>query len=187
MIKVKSSIATRENIPPFLFGLALSSLADLSWTDPTLGVQDAAWWPEEDQSPALQQFERYGDETLTPDHERRVVIVTRAVVPWSAEEIAEYQAVEAARIRREIMDGVQRYLDDFATTKTYDSMLSACTYATSTVSQFAKEGQYCVEKRDECWATVARIEAEVLAGTRPAPTGFDDIKGELPALEWPAA
>ena len=88
-------------------------------------------------------------------------------------------------IRREIMDGVQRYLDDFATTKTYDSMLSACTYATSTVPQFAKEGQYCVEKRDEAWATVARIEAEVLAGTRPAPTGFDDIKGELPVLEWP--
>lgn len=90
-------------------------------------------------------------------------------------------------IRLEIMDGVQRYLDDFARTKTYDSMLSACTYATSTVPQFAKEGQYCVEKRDECWATVARIEAEVLAGTRPAPTGFDDIKGELPVLEWPAA
>lgn len=90
-------------------------------------------------------------------------------------------------IRREIMDGVQRYLDDFARTKTYDSMLSACTYATSTVPQFAKEGQYCVEKRDECWATVARIEAEVLAGTRPAPTGFDDIRGELPVLEWPAA
>lgn len=88
-------------------------------------------------------------------------------------------------IRREIMDGVQRYLEGFATTKTYDSMLSACTYATSTVPQFAKEGQYCVEKRDECWATVARIEAEVLAGTRPAPTGFDDIKGELPVLEWP--
>lgn len=90
-------------------------------------------------------------------------------------------------IRREIMDGVQRYLDDFATTKTYDSMLSACTYATSTVPKFQREGQYCVEKRDECWATVARIEAEVLTGTRPAPTGFDDIKGELPALEWPVA
>ncbi len=187
MIKIQNNTLSREPLPRFLLGLASSSLADLSWTDPALGVQDCAWWPEEDQSPELQRFERYGDETLTLDPARRVVIVTRAVVPWSAEEIAEYQDAEAARIRREIMDGVQRYLDDFATTKTYDSMLSACTYATSTVSQFAKEGQYCVEKRDECWATVARIEAEVLAGTRPAPTGFDDIKGELPALEWPAA
>jgi len=107
------------------------------------------------------------------------------VYPLDAETVAANKATEAERIRREIMDGVQKYLDDFATTRTYDSMLSACTYATSTVPQFAREGQYCVEKRDECWATVARIEAEVLAGTRPAPTGFDDIKGELPALAWP--
>lgn len=107
------------------------------------------------------------------------------VYPLDAETVAANRAREAARIRREIMDGVQRYLDDFATTKTYDSMLSACTYATSTVPKFQREGQYCVEKRDECWATVARIEAEVLAGTRPAPTGFDDIRGELPVLEWP--
>lgn len=107
------------------------------------------------------------------------------IYPLDAETVAENKDAEAKRIRREIMDGVQRYLDDFATTKTYDSMLSACTYATSTVPKFQREGQYCVEKRDECWATVARIEAEVLAGTRPAPAGFDDIKGELPALEWP--
>ena len=108
-----------------------------------------------------------------------------SVYPLDEEAIAANKAREAERIRREIMDGVQRYLDDFARTKTYDSMLSACTYATSTVPQFAKEGQYCVEKRDECWAILARIEAEVLAGARPAPTGFNDIKDELPALEWP--
>ena len=108
-----------------------------------------------------------------------------SVYPLDAATIAANKAREAGRIRREIMYGVQRYLDDFATTKTYDSMLSACTYATSTVPQFAREAQYCVEKRDECWATVARIEAEALAGTRPAPTGFDEIRGELPVLEWP--
>lgn len=102
MVKVIGGIATREPIPLFLVGLAPSSLSDLSWTDPALGVQDCAWWPEEDQSPTLQQFERYGDETLTLDPERRVVIVARAVVPWSAEEIAEYQDAEAERIRREI-------------------------------------------------------------------------------------
>lgn len=102
MIKVQNNTATRESLPQFLVGLAPESLADLSWTDPALQVQDCAWWPEEDQSPTLQQFERYGDETLTLDPERRVVIVARSVVPWSAEEIAEYQDAEAERIRREI-------------------------------------------------------------------------------------
>ncbi len=91
MVKVQNSIATREPIPQFLVGLSAADLADLSWTDPQLGVSDAAWWPEEDQSPALGEYERYGDETLTVDAGRRVVIVTRAVVPWSAEEIEAYR------------------------------------------------------------------------------------------------
>lgn len=88
MIKISGNSLSRDPIPSFLIGLSLESLADLSWTDPQLGVQDCAWWPEEDQSPALQQFERYGEETLTLDPERRVVVVVREVVPWSAEEIA---------------------------------------------------------------------------------------------------
>jgi hypothetical protein len=91
MIKVQNNTATREPIPQFLQGLAPESLADLSWTDPQLGVQDAAWWPEDDQSPTLAEFERYGDETLTVDAGRRVVVVVREVVPWSAEEIAAHR------------------------------------------------------------------------------------------------
>ncbi|MDH1590673.1 hypothetical protein, partial [Stutzerimonas stutzeri] len=71
MVKVQNNTPTREPIPSFLRGLAPESLADLSWTDPTLGVSDCAWWPEEDQSPALGEFERYGAETLTVDAERR--------------------------------------------------------------------------------------------------------------------
>jgi len=91
MIKVKNNTATREPIPHFLVGLAAASLADLSWTDPALGVSDCAWWPEDDHSPALGEFERYGNETLTPDPERRVVVVVREVVPWTAEEIEAHR------------------------------------------------------------------------------------------------
>ncbi len=104
MIKVKNGVATREPIPQFLRGLAPQSLADLSWTDPQLGVQDAAWWPEEDQSPALAEFERYGDETLTVDAERRVVVVVREVVPWSAEEKAAAEAEQREQITQQIAD-----------------------------------------------------------------------------------
>lgn len=102
MIKVHNGIAVREPIPDFIRGLAPESLADLSWTDPALGVSDAAWWPEEDQSPALGEFERYGVESLAVDAERRVVIVVRAVEPWSASEIAEYQQARSAEIAETI-------------------------------------------------------------------------------------
>lgn len=91
MIKIKNGSAAREPIPQFLVGLAAADLADLSWTDTALGVSDCAWWPEDDQSPALGEFERYGEETLTVDAERRVVVVVREVVPWSAEEIAAHR------------------------------------------------------------------------------------------------
>lgn len=185
MIKVKSNQATREPLPSFLVGLAPESLADLSWTDPALGVSDCAWWPEVDQSPDLGEFERYGDETLTPDAERKAVVVTRVVVPWSAEEIAQAQADAAALLQSEIVAATQQRLDDFARTRNYDGILSAATYATSTVPKFQAEGQYAVEARDATWGTLYQILADVEAGTRPAPKGYADIEPELPALAWP--
>lgn len=111
MIKVQKEIATREPIPQFLVGLAQESLQDLSWTDPALSVQDAAWWPEEDQSPALGPYERYGDETLTLDVERKVVIVMREVKPWCALEIAADQAEKAAAAREEAKRDRQAAVD----------------------------------------------------------------------------
>jgi hypothetical protein len=99
MIKVQNNTATRESIPAFLQGLAPESLADLSWTDPELGVSDAAWWPEEDASPALQQRERYGEETLTIGE--GVVVVTRVVVPWTQDEIDAETDGRAAQVRSE--------------------------------------------------------------------------------------
>lgn len=101
MIKVQNNTATREGIPAFLQGLAPESLADLSWTDPALGVSDAAWWPEVDQSPALQRHERYGDETLTIDADNQQVIVVRSVAPWTQAEIDAETAAQAAQVRAE--------------------------------------------------------------------------------------
>lgn len=99
MIKVQNNTATREPIPSFLFGLATESLADLSWTDPALGVSDCAWWPEVDQSPALGEHQKYGNETLTIDAANQQVVVTRAVVPFTQEEIDAVSAEQAASVR----------------------------------------------------------------------------------------
>lgn len=82
-------------------------------------------------------------------------------------------------------DAIQLRLDAFARTRNYDGILSACTYATSTVPKFATEGQYCVTARDATWAAAYAILAEVEAGTRPMPSGIADIEADLPALAWP--
>lgn len=95
MIKIQNNTATREPLPKFLRGLRPESLLDLSWTDPALGVQDCAWWPEENGDGELPAGHRWGDEILTPDPERQVVVVTHEVVPMSEEEISA--VVEAGK------------------------------------------------------------------------------------------
>lgn len=91
----------------------------------------------------------------------------------------------AARVQAAIVAATQLRLDSFAHTRNYDGILSACTYASSSIPKFAAEGQYCVDARDQTWATLYAILGEVLANTRPMPDSFADIAPELPTLEWP--
>jgi hypothetical protein len=103
------------------------------------------------------------------------------VVPLTADEIAGRLAV----LQADVISQTQNRLDSFAQTRGYDGILSACTYATSTVEKFATEGQYCVGARDATWAKLYELLAEIEAGDRPVPSGYADIENELPALTWP--
>lgn len=90
MIKVQNNTATREPLPSFLAGLSTESLADLSWTDPQLGVQDCAWLPEVDQTPALGPDQTHdGTEVLTVDEDLQVVVVVRGIRDMTPEEIRQ--------------------------------------------------------------------------------------------------
>lgn len=111
--------------------------------------------------------------------------VIRTVAEQEAAAIAADRTSKATALKDNIEQQTQKRLDDFAKTRNYDSILSACTYATSSVPKFQAEGQYCVVARDETWATLYTILAEVEAGVYPMPTSFADIEPELPALVWP--
>ena len=87
-------------------------------------------------------------------------------------------------IKTIITDATQKRLDDFARTKGYDNIVSACSYATSE-STYGGEGKYCVGAREETWDTVFAIQAEVEAGTRPIPKNYAEIEPLLPPLAWP--
>lgn len=110
------------------------------------------------------------------------------VVPMTPPEVAEHltpPAPSMEELRAQFTLAIQARLDAWARTRNYDGILSACTYATSSVPQFAAEGTRAVLLRDQTWAVAYDILAAVLAGTRPMPTGLADIEGDLPALEWP--
>lgn len=89
------------------------------------------------------------------------------------------------QLMQEIVTATQQRLDDFAKTRNYDGILSACTYATSTVSKFQAEGQYCVNARDATWAALYQLFDDVTNGIKPMPASFADVEPLLPPLEWP--
>jgi len=78
---------------------------------------------------------------------------------------------------------VQMHLDNKAKERNYDGILSACTYATSSVPKFAAEGQACVAWRDAVWAACYQILGEVETGQRPVPS-IEELVGLLPTVTW---
>ena len=156
MIKVQNNIATREPLPVFLLGLQIESLADLSWTDPQLGVSDCKWLPEIDQSPTLGVHERYGDETLAISGDS--VIVTRSVVPWSADEI---EAERKASVPQSVTMRQARLALHAA------GLLPAVTAAVATASEPVKiEWEFASDLRRD-WPTLIALAAGL---------GMDDIQ-----------
>lgn len=113
-------------------------------------------------------------EQTTPDKIGQEYHQKWVVTPFSTEQVM-----------KNIVVAVQKRLDDFAQTRNYDTILSATTYASSTVPKFQSEGQACVNLRDATWAALYTLLAEVQAETTPMPTTFAEIEAELPALTWP--
>jgi len=87
-------------------------------------------------------------------------------------------------IQEQIVNAVQLRLDTFARTRNYDSILSACTYATSQIPKFSSEGQQCVDLRDATWSTLYSLLAEVQSGTKVMPSDYLEVEPLLPVLQW---
>lgn len=83
-----------------------------------------------------------------------------------------------------IVDYVQNKLDAFVAERGYSSILSACTYATSTVPRFQIEGQRAVEVRDNTWSGLYSMLAEVENGKRIMPTDMAEVDNAIPSLTW---
>jgi len=114
MFKIHNNTATKEEIPSFLVGLSNDSLSDLSWTDPSLGVSEFAWYIERDDSPAITLFQKYDGESLFIDHEQKVVRIVRNVVDLTNEEIEEKRKVFLTNVENEIelrINLVNKYLE----------------------------------------------------------------------------
>ncbi len=143
-------------------------------------IQFGVYLIDERTPPAVNRFQKLGSPIWTIKGsmvERSYPVVSKTPEEMEADLLSLKASITAA---------TQQRLDDFARTRLYDNILSACTYATRTVPKFRDEGQYCVNARDATWAKLYQIMAEVQNGLRPIPNGYDDIEADLPPLEWPA-
>jgi hypothetical protein len=132
-------------------------------------------------------------QAIQPDHEAAHIIVTDAQrLAW-----VNYQAntardgIELAPVVTHLPTvaqytaAIQSMLDAKAQERHYDGILSACTYATSSVPSFAAEGQACVDWRDAVWSHSYELMGQVQAGTLAQPT-VAALLAMLPAMTWPA-
>lgn len=78
---------------------------------------------------------------------------------------------------------IQAHLDSTARSRGYDSMISACSYASGTHPKFSVEGQDCLAWRSAVWETAFQIMTDVRAGARPLPT-LQEVMAELPPMVW---
>jgi len=122
-------------------------------------------------------------------------VIRGDVIEWHGSDHPSQVAVEAEvdrlkvilpreRIIQQFATEAQSRLDTWAQSRGYDGILSACTYATSQVPRFQAEGQRCVDLRDQTWARLYEILAEVEAGARPVPMSLAEIEVDLPMLAW---
>lgn len=189
MIKVKDGVATREPIPDFLDRSgtpeAIAALADLSWTWEGHGIQDCAWWPEENTEGELGTNKKWGAEVFTLDTERKVVKVARKQVAMTAAEKAARDALIQAEITATFEQAIQARLNEAAIAARYDSIATAVSYAEEpAVPKFQNDGKAFRAWRSLIWAYAYEQLALVLAGGREQPT-VDEFLAELPALELP--
>ena len=91
---------------------------------------------------------------------------------------------EQKRIFDSLVCAIQLELDKKAHERSYDNMLSLCSYATSTLPRFRSDADLAVPWRDAMWEKGYEILDAVIAGERQIPTR-DELLAGLPVFEWP--
>jgi len=129
---------------------------------------EAAQWCNASQTGYITEIE-------PQDGKRRFQIVEKAPHEETPEEI-----------QRRYTQAAQFALDEFARSRGYDGIMSACSYATSTDAQFRLEAKYCVALRDATWRQAYVILDDVIAGTIELPS-VEEFLAMLPVADarWP--
>lgn len=119
-----------------------------------------------------------------PREENGNFFQTWNVINLPEAEVQRRIAERMGLIQNGFLSKVQEHLDNTARTRGYDGILSACSYAVSTVNRFRDEGLACVAWRDEVWLYCYDQLDRVRRGERSIPNSPEEFIQELPEILW---
>lgn len=140
-------------------------------------------------------------ETQEPTYNAITHALGFKIVPVSVKGITEYhrewyvyelpaEQVEAntAKQQEELIQSVkymaQKRLDDFALTREYDDIKSACSYYGSPVVKYHNDAVDALALRSQTWDILDTLLADVENGVKPMPTSVEEVIALLPTLQW---
>ena len=119
-------------------------------------------------------------EESTPVYQGEKWVQTWIEVRKSSEDLQQ----EINELKIEYIRRTQERLDNFAAQRGYDNILSACTYATSSIEKFRMEGSRCVNLRDLTWTKFYEIMTQVHSKEISIPANYEQFSQLLPELLW---
>lgn len=130
--------------------------------------------------------------TYLPEQMNQLRLDIGAVSGDYLEMIAEVEAAATPYVQppdeyvEAIMASVQSMMDAEAKSPISDSILSLCSYAVSTVPQFAAMGRAGVAWRDGVLLQSHSMIDEWVSGQRDTPYTLEEVLAALPAMVWPS-
>ena len=134
--------------------------------------------------PAYDQFSQTLEQGDPQENDEGDWVMTWRVVNLPAEEANALREAHVTAIRQSIINEAQVRMDEFARSRDYDSMLSLCSYANSTLPKFKQEAERALLLRDRAWGRLYELLADVMAGKMEMPNSFSDVESLMPALTW---
>ena len=132
-------------------------------------------------------------QTIQPDYNPAIQRIsqrlefdgTKVTGEWDVVAFSDAEKMEYLKQQRAILKSfLDRYMDAQVAPKDYDSVLTACTWITSTIPEWAADAKAASDFRQACFLAAYQIEADVLAGKRPVPNETQ-FQAEMPVLWAP--